>query len=331
MGFSHEAKLQDSKTFLKKIAKAGVSLGLLAIVWWAAVRRQNPAEILAGVNVRDLALALVIFVAGQVVAGLRLHIVLVELHRRHNWRDVLRAHFVGLWFNQVLPTGFGGDVVKVLTLRRAGDTFRVIRSVAAARVYGLSALLAFAILGAPFFSQLTTDPRPFWAVAIVAGLGLIGLAGAVGLASQKVLARPMQHVKGGVLIVVLRDIRRVAIGRIKWEMVLTSAIVVLTVCLCFWFLSTALGHPLTLASCLLAVPPLIVSMQLPVSFGGWGIRELGASILLPLVGVPSAIAVLVSVLYGLVIAASGLIGLVVWHLPITRNNPVGQEVGSGAR
>jgi len=292
--------------------KIGVSALLLFLVWWRVGSDADVAGALRGAHTGGILLAVVVFAAGQAIAALRLHYVLLQLHRRLGFPTVLRAHFVGIWFNQLLPTGFGGDIVKVLVLRRRGDTLRVTRAVLLARAFGLMALLAASILLVPFYGRVLNDPRSFQLIALASLIALGGLGIAVltvrgGNVTRRVV-RPIRF-----LMLLLCDLDRPRTPRSISEIVVTSAVVVFSVALTFMILGRALGHPIGLLACMVIIPPIIVSMHLPLSYGGWGIREVGAVALLPLGGVPEDIAFLMSVLYGLVILSCGLVGLVLWH------------------
>jgi uncharacterized membrane protein YbhN (UPF0104 family) len=296
------------------LLKILVSAVLLFIVWRNVSSRGDVAETLRGANTWVLIAAAVVFAGGQSVAALRLYYILGTLRRRLGFREVLRAHFIGIWFNQMLPTGFGGDIVKLLVLRRPGDTLRFTRGVLLARGFGLIALLVTAILLVPHYGTVLSEERPFRVIALasLAVLGSLGagilLAGSRHLTGR--LPRPVKFIS-----FLLRDMSRFARGRALLEQAVTSALVVLSVVACFTILGWALGSPIRFVTCLVIVPPIIVSMHLPLSYGGWGIREVGAVALLPYGGVPPDAAFLMSVLYGLVILSSGLAGLVLWHSP----------------
>lgn len=85
---------------------------------------------------------------------------------------------------------------------------------------------------------------------------------------------------------------------------------------CMSFVAAAAGIPLTLASALTVIPPVIFVSMLPVSIGGWGVREGAMVVALGLTGIEPADALLISVTYGVMIAIVGLIGGILWLLGI---------------
>lgn len=311
---------KSSRKKLFGLFRIAVSALLLLLVWRTASSKGDPLEILRGTNLMMLTAAAAIFAAGQAVAALRLRYTLITLHRHITFTALLRAHFIGITFNQVLPTGFGGDIVKILVLRRRGDTGRITRGVLLARVFGLLALLVATIILVPFYGRVLSETRSFLVIAAIAFMIIVGFVMAMyALRNRRFLNRLNRPLRA--LALLLTDIRRFSAPRPFIETAVTSAAIVLTVIVCFTLLGRALGHPVSLLTCLVIVPPIIVSMHLPLSFGGWGIREVGAVALLPLGGFPTETAFLTSVLYGIVILACGLVGLVLWLLPGPSRSP----------
>lgn len=90
--------------------------------------------------------AAVLFLLLHVLQALRLH-VLVRVPGM-SFLAMLRLVLVGFFFNNVLPTNVGGDVYKVVGIRRHGPSLReVIPLVLADRVVGLVSIF---VLGLPF-------------------------------------------------------------------------------------------------------------------------------------------------------------------------------------
>jgi hypothetical protein len=67
-----------------------------------------------------------------------------------------------------------------------------------------------------------------------------------------------------------------------------------------------------LFDCVLLLPLVTLTTVLPFSIGGWGVREGAMIVALGFVGVSATTAFSLSVVYGLVILASGIPGAFVW-------------------
>ena len=132
---------------LRGVLQIAISVALLTIilrqVHWtevtAALRRIEPGW---------LALAWGMFALGVVVRAARWQTLLVALGIRRSLSELSAWYFVGGFFNVVLPTGFGGDAVRVAEL--AQDTHRLdlaVNSVVVDRYLGLMVLLAMGLIG----------------------------------------------------------------------------------------------------------------------------------------------------------------------------------------
>ena len=74
--------------------------------------------------------------------------------------------------------------------------------------------------------------------------------------------------------------------------------------------AAAVGAPLSVAATLAVVPVVLTTMLLPITVGGWGVREGAAVALLPLAGVSTSAALAASILFGLLALAASLPGIV---------------------
>ncbi|MBE9556580.1 MAG: flippase-like domain-containing protein, partial [Proteobacteria bacterium] len=73
-----------------------------------------------------------------------------------------------------------------------------------------------------------------------------------------------------------------------------------------------LGLNVGLFESLVLVPAVILLSTVPVSIGGWGLREGLMVVALGLAGVPADAALSVSILFGLAMIVAGLPGGVLW-------------------
>ena len=63
----------------------------------------------------------------------------------------------------------------------------------------------------------------------------------------------------------------------------------------------------------LAIGPVFVLAQvLPISIGGWGVREAAAITLFPMTGIDATSALLVSIMFGILIFLATLPGVLFW-------------------
>ena len=77
-------------------------------------------------------------------------------------------------------------------------------------------------------------------------------------------------------------------------------------------LARSLDIGISLLDCMILMPPVILLSLLPVSIGGWGVRESVMVFVLGLIGIASEQALLLSVLLGLAGMAISLPGWILW-------------------
>jgi uncharacterized membrane protein YbhN (UPF0104 family) len=82
----------------------------------------------------------------------------------------------------------------------------------------------------------------------------------------------------------------------------------------FMVLSNALGHTVNLSAFFVLVPLVILLSMIPVSIGGWGVREGVMVVAFNFVGMPRDDALSLSLLFGFVITLVSLPGGLLWLL-----------------
>ena len=89
----------------------------------------------------------------------------------------------------------------------------------------------------------------------------------------------------------------------------------------YFVLARGLGLEIPLIDLIALLPPVLLVSALPISVNGWGVREAAVVGMLGFVGVPVDAALTLSVVQGLVTAASRLPGGVAWLLPNILKEP----------
>lgn len=249
------------------------------------------------------------------------------------WRSS-ELFMVGTFFNQVLPTGVGGDAVKALLLARDArpqglGRARAVSTVLVDRGMGLFPLLAFGLMALPF----TPGVRPAVALFLV----FIGLAGIVGV--TLLMRADLWWSRAERLPGIGWVVRRPAVARFVGsfaEYGLRALLVALGYGIIFALLlvgtNAALGRAagidgVGLATWATIVPLVALSAMLP-SIGGWGVREFGYATVMgaltPPVGGGKAVAV--SLLFQAVNLLVSIAGGVLYLL---RGDHVARVAGEG--
>lgn len=263
--------------FLQAIA----TLGLIAWILW----RNDAAAVLVRLKDVDatwLSAGIALLVISVFLGALQWERLLAVQGLSIPGTRLLRAYSLGMFLNFVLPSGVGGDVVRAVQVHR--DTKGGAKGVAATlldRFAGLFTLALFAAAASALLAMGHPDPL-FRKLAIVTGFVAASfcVVSAV-LFSRRVVGwiAPVARVFGeGPLLDKARNLRA-AFLEYREHPKLVSQVVGLSVATQFlrllvhWCCAKAMGLPLDLAWILLFVPVVALISVLPISVGGWGLRE----------------------------------------------------------
>ncbi|MEJ2752738.1 MAG: lysylphosphatidylglycerol synthase transmembrane domain-containing protein, partial [Chloroflexota bacterium] len=120
-----------------------------------------------------LLVGFLLFNAGVVLRAYRWQILVRSLHADVPFKRLVELYFVGGFFNVFLPSGFGGDVVRIVELAQDVPAGLAAGTVIIDRMTGLMMLFALALLALPFRPQ-DFPPQLLSAIVIISAVGLIG-------------------------------------------------------------------------------------------------------------------------------------------------------------
>jgi hypothetical protein len=285
-----------------------------SLLWLLASRFdfEHALEMVGRVSPVLLAVALMAMVASVLVTAVRWQMILAAEGPPPPLGSLTRLLFIGLFFNQVLPTGVGGDAVRAWRCYRLGIPLgAAVRSVLLDRASGFIVMVA--IYAASLPALLRALPDPGAQASIVAVLG-VALAGLLALPLIHFLPARLMHLPGLAALVDLSRAaqRLIADPRRCAAMLGLSILAVGLAIFAFKLVGDSLGVPLSLVTWLIIVPPVSLIQLAPVSLAGWGLREAAMVVVLAGFGVSAAAALAISVLMGLALIVLGLPGGLIW-------------------
>jgi len=147
-----KAKVKKSKWIFLFLRLAVVTCGIIWGTIW--IRREvgwdNLAETFRKINLGVFTLALGIFVISQVIIGFRWWLLLRAQSIFIGFWAAVRLHFLGLFYNNFMPSSVGGDLIRAWYVTRYTDKrFEAALSVFVDRAIGLLSTL---IIAAFFYS-----------------------------------------------------------------------------------------------------------------------------------------------------------------------------------
>ena len=259
-----------------------------------------------------LAATFVVMLATNLALGLRWHLILSAATPSPGPAALAKLVFVGLFFNQVLPTGIGGDVVRAWRCHKLGIPLgSAVRSILLDRAWGYTVLVLLYAAALPSLLRALPDPRERLGVAVVFAAAAAAL---VALVLLDRLPRPLLRLRLiGPLVELAREARALLRqpGRCSAVLALSFVTIGLTV-VAFKLVGDGIGSSVPFAVWAMVVPPVTLIQLLPVSLAGWGVRETALVVALGAFGVQAEAALAMSILMGLLTLAIGLPGALIW-------------------
>jgi uncharacterized membrane protein YbhN (UPF0104 family) len=289
---------------LKIVVSAGLMIYLLVFQvnleqLWKVVRQARWLYLLA---------AMVLMIAGTALRAVRWQVLLQALDIEVPLHRLVHLYFVGAFFNIFLPTGLGGDAVKMAELARStGRAPEAIGTTLVDRATGLWVLFVLALLALPFSHTLLPDG---WLPTITLGTaaGVLGgwvvmgtplipwLGGKIRLPGQEKLER------------FYRSVSQLGYQALA-KACLVSLVFDLSLIVFNVLIAYGIGVDQPVGIFLLFTPLISFSLALPISIGGLGVREQTYVLLFSSLGVSDAAATAMSLAnYALTNLAIGLIG-----------------------
>ncbi|HZZ81911.1 MAG TPA: lysylphosphatidylglycerol synthase transmembrane domain-containing protein [Gemmataceae bacterium] len=264
--------------FLSKYStylRIGVSVGLFGfIAWrtdWSVVGTR-----FANLNIGLWLASVAVMVLAQVFSARRWQLFAQELGFTRTLSQYSAYYFIGTYFNLVLPTSVGGDVVRVWYLDgKSGRALAAFASVFLERINGLLVLIGVSCVGA-LVGMATGMELPWWIHTCVWGVAGCALLGGLSLPIlQRWSLVPANRRAQLKALFDLVHVPKVLIGA-TFMSVLVQVIGVIS----FWLIGAALGLEVPVAYYCILGPMVSLLTLLPVSVNGIGLRELGTVVFL---------------------------------------------------
>ena len=286
---------------------------LSAVVLSVVVRHVDPAGLgrgLAAASPSGLAVAGAAFLAIPLLGGLRWWASLRGIGQKARLGPLSAIFSTVAVVAQLLPSVAADGVRVWLAVRRGHDLAATVQSVFLERVFMVLALLVLALAAAPLLAARTGEAGPLW---VCAALLLAGLAGLAALMTADKIGRGLSRLRPWRAVAAAAPaVRSLVLSRWGAGLALSSVVSNLNFALAAFLLGRALGLPATAADFLALMPAVTLATTLPISFGGWGVREGMFVVLLGHVGVAPGEALALSLLYGAGNVLCGVPGLALW-------------------
>src|SRR5258708_6899538 len=293
------------------VAKLGASLAIL----WLVLRRVDLSSVVSysrSANPWYLALALLQFTITPLLGAWRWHLAIDVLGNPAPFAHLLRYTWASMFFGQVLPASVGPDAVRTWFAWRDGIPIKkTVHSIGLEHAVMLLCLFIF-VLGLQPFSPTVLDWGNFaYVPALMSAAACVGLA--ILMMADRLTARFGDWWIVRAIADLSADARQLLLHpRAAPTLMAISMVSHLNFAITAWWIARALGIQATLWDFIVLIPLVTLITLVPISIGGWGVREGALVVLLGGIGVPSAAALALSILFGLSSIVVSVPGAIFW-------------------
>lgn len=279
-----------------------VKLGITAALGYLLWQSVDPAAIsasLLSISPAGLVAAGALVLLQQGVMAWRWQRLLCWMGHQISWPDAFRWMLIGTFFGQALPSSVGGDAARILWLRQRGAGLTVAAgSVLVERVSGLLMLCVLVTCGALLIDLSTVSATlrsvllfigPVAVLAASVGLSVLWLAPALGHGYSYNRVYAAFNLVRGAMSNPWRALELAVYGLLGSGCGLCAV----------WVLGHQLGVPLSGAYHFALGGLAMLITVLPISLGGWGLREASMAGLFAIFGAPAEPVLALSLLLGL--------------------------------
>jgi uncharacterized membrane protein YbhN (UPF0104 family) len=273
----------------------------VAVLWflWRQVGAAPFEDGLRAVTWQAVLAAVMLTVLTTVCSAWRWRVVARALGVDIGLPDAVCAYYRSLFLNSVLPGGVLGDLHRaVMHGRRAGDMARGLRAVAWERMWGqvIQAVVTVVVL--------LTLPSPVRPALPYVLAGAAGLAGCAALIVRRAARRGRPRLARAARAV-SADLRCGLLAPDVWpQLTLASVLVVAGHTVTFVIAARVAGCTAPLGELVALLMVVQVAVVIPLSIGGWGLREGAAAWAFAAAGLGAAAGVTVATLYAVLMLAA---------------------------
>lgn len=256
--------------------------------------------------------AFLLLVLQAVLGGIRWRLVVTALDAKLTASKAILITFISLFFNQFLPSSVGGDIVRIWQSRKIGLALPTgVTSVLLERFGNLMCVVTMTIGAIPIWTKhfLREDARSaFFAIGLFVVLLLITV---LHLDRLPVSWREWRVFRW--LATLAQDSRAFFLHPFYASMFFISAIAgQLTLAASAYVLAQGLGLSLRPIDFLATIPLVVLISSLPITIGGWGVREFAMVSVLGMLSVPAESALALSLVFAVAGVAVSLPGGLIW-------------------
>ncbi len=291
-------------------------IGITILLFWGIFHKTDFSKVLIALkhlSLQHLCLLFLGFWGIQILIAQRWGFILKAQKQNLPFFILLKAVFIGYLFNQGLPSSIGGDVYRIIAIRQHnvsfGDSFS---GVLFERLLGFFGLGVLCLICIPVEWEVIRTSLLLWPTIISATLFFVvfsGLIIAYFLSVSWLETIPL--IKQFIPFVKLLQNILTHQKFLRPALITSICISVFSVINCMILLQ-GLFLNLTLSQSFLVFSIMFILSSIPISLGGWGIRESITIVIFGAYGISSDLALAFSLTYGVIQLISAFPGIIFW-------------------
>jgi uncharacterized membrane protein YbhN (UPF0104 family) len=243
--------------------------------------------IIKNVNLIYLPIVILLSIFQYLLSAWRWHFIALNTKSKIDYHDAIKFYYISGFLNNILPTGILGDIYRTMNIKvnnEKGNILKSFQSVIFERLSGQVSLLVTFILSLAFLFFMNKKYEAFFytLTLIIILILLTKLFFKYNLKSKYI-----------------NNFKYIFSGRLFYKHFFLSLIIVITYITTYIICALALELNIDIVSFFVFAPLVLFSMTLPVSIGGWGVRETTALAVSFLLGLSVSASVTVAIVYGL--------------------------------
>tara|TARA_B100001057_G_scaffold238364_1_gene238689 strand:+ start:3924 stop:4748 length:825 start_codon:yes stop_codon:yes gene_type:complete len=244
--------------------------------------------IIRKVDIVYLPVIILLSVVQYLLSAWRWYFIAYNTDTRIIYKDAVKYYYISGFLNNILPTGIMGDIYRTTNIKvnnqPTTNFLKSLQSVIFERLSGQITLVVTFIISLGIFFITNEKYEAFGYV-----LSLI-------IISFLVIKFFFNFNQENKYII---NFKQIFSGRVFYKHFFVSLIIVLTYITTYIICAFSLNLNIDIISFFVFAPIILFSMTLPISIGGWGIRETTALVISFLLGLSVSSSVTVAIVYGL--------------------------------
>ncbi len=243
-----------------------------------------------------------------VLAGYRLKPILELFSYKISAGTGISLWFLGNFFSQIMISFLGGDTMRVIALVRSSIPSGVaLRAIFLDRVLGFVSIQILFLSSLPFLLKLMQPGALYWGII---ALAVVSASMIIGFLTMGFTPHRYTKIKYIGKILDIGSISRYLFvsKRDSIKILILSCFVQFCNIYAIYFITNTLGGNISLFHAYSIGCTVMLLAMLPISIGGWGVRESSMVVGFGLIGISSDIALTVSVIIGFAFLIGSLPG-----------------------